>query len=132
MIRQTVSPADSDQRIERAVQLIAHHVDAYPAHVRFLARERHGGVQPVREAIREQLARFAEEVKTELAKDPESRGWREDDLLMLAHLYVDQMLVTSSLFLEAQEAPAEERERVTQLATRQMRLISVGRRHWLG
>ncbi|MCX5237788.1 TetR family transcriptional regulator [Streptomyces prunicolor] len=132
MIRQTVSPADSDQRIERAVQLIAHHVDAYPAHVRFLARERHGGVQPVREAIREQLARFAEEVKTELAKDPESRGWREDDLLMLAHLYVDQMLVTSSLFLEAQEAPAEERERVTQLATRQMRLISVGRRNWLG
>jgi hypothetical protein len=51
---------------------------------------------------------------------------------MLAHLYVDQMLVTSSLFLEAQETPAEERERVTQLATRQMRLISVGRRHWLG
>jgi len=132
MIRQTVSPPDSDQRIERAVQLIAHHVDAYPAHVRFLARERHGGVQPVREAIREQLARFAEEVKAELAKDPESRGWREDDLLMLAHLYVDQMLVTASLFLEAQEAPAEERERVTQLATRQMRLISVGRRHWLG
>ncbi|MFI1565601.1 TetR family transcriptional regulator [Streptomyces sp. NPDC020490] len=132
MIRATVSAADDiDQRIARAVELIARHVDAYPAHVRFIARERHGGVQPVREAIREQLERFAEEVKTELAKDPQCAGWSDDDLLMLAHLYVDQMLITASLFLQALEAPPEERDRVTRRATRQLRLITVGRDHWL-
>ncbi|MER6981856.1 TetR family transcriptional regulator [Streptomyces carpinensis] len=132
MIRTTVSTADdSGERIVRAVELIARHVEAYPAHVRFIARERHGGVQPVREAIREQLVRFAREVKDELAKDPQAQGWSDDDLLMLAHLYVDQMLITASLFLEALDAPREERERVTQVATRQLRLISVGRRHWL-
>ncbi|MDN0199579.1 TetR family transcriptional regulator [Streptomyces sp. S.PNR 29] len=132
MIRTTVSTAgDSDERITRAIELIARHVNAYPAHVRFIARERHGGVQPVREAIREQLARFAEEVKTELAKDPASEGWSDDDLLMLAGLYVDQMLITASLFLEALEAPEEERARITRLATRRMRLISIGRHHWL-
>ncbi|MFC8349223.1 TetR family transcriptional regulator [Streptomyces sp. NPDC057280] len=132
MIRTTVSTADdSEQRVVRAVELIARHVDAYPAHIRFIARERHGGVQPVREAIREQLARFGQEVKDELAKDPESAGWSEDDLLMLANLYVDQMLITASLFLEAQEASSEERDRVIQVATRQMRLISIGRHHWL-
>ncbi len=138
MIRTTVTTAESsDERIARAVGLIARHVDAYPAHVRFIARERHGGVQPVREAIRDQLGRFAEEVRTELAKDPAAEGWSEDDLLMLSHLYVDQMLVTGSLFLEAHEAqesgkaPAGERERVVRLATRQMRLISIGRHHWL-
>ncbi|MFF8972197.1 TetR family transcriptional regulator [Streptomyces sp. NPDC014995] len=138
MIRTTVAAADSsDERITRAVELIARHVDAYPAHVRFIARERHGGVQVVREAIRNQLARFAEEVGTELAKDPEAQGWSDDDLLMLSHLYVDQMLITASLFLEAQEAAeggevsAEDRERVSRLATRQMRLISIGRHHWL-
>lgn len=129
MIRTTVSGADdSDERIVRAVELIGRHVDAYPAHVRFIARERHGGVQPVREAIREQLARFASEVKDELAKDRLAAGWSEDDLLMLAHLYVDQMLITASLFLEAPDAP--ERARVTHMATRQLRLISLGRRHW--
>ncbi|MFF7447030.1 MULTISPECIES: TetR family transcriptional regulator [unclassified Streptomyces] len=131
MIRTTVTVADTaGERIDRAVELISHHVRTHPAHVRFIARERHGGVQPVREAIRGQLARFAEEVKEELAKDPESEGWSDDDLLMLAHLYVDQMLITASLFLEALEAPEEERERVTQVATRQMRLISIGREHW--
>ncbi|MEU2585193.1 TetR family transcriptional regulator [Streptomyces avermitilis] len=133
MIGNTVSDADdSEERIARAVELIARHVAAHPAHVRFIARERHGGVQPVREAIAEQLARFAEEVKVELAKHPESAGWSDDDLLMLAGLYVDQMLMTASLFLEALEGPGEEREHVARVATRRMRLISIGRRHWLG
>ena len=132
MIGITVSETgDSDERIVRAVHLIARHVDTHPAHVRFIARERSGGVQPVREAIQQQLARFAEEVRAELAKDPEARGWNDDDLLMLAGLYVDQMLMTASLFLEALDGTPEERERVAQVATRQMRLISIGRRHWL-
>ncbi|WP_330459947.1 TetR family transcriptional regulator [Streptomyces sp. NBC_00820] len=132
MVRTTVATTDdNDERIRRAIELIAHHVDTYPAHVRFIARERHGGVQPVREAIQAQLARFAEEVKAELANDPQAEGWNDDDLLMLAHLYVDQMLSTASLFLEALEAPREERERVVRLAARQLRLISVGRHHWL-
>ncbi|WP_432137872.1 MULTISPECIES: TetR family transcriptional regulator [unclassified Streptomyces] len=132
MIRSTVTDADSsDERIRRAVELIAGHVAAYPAHVRFIARERHGGVQPVREAIREQLARFAREVKTELAKDPDARGWPEDDLLMLSHLYVDQMIITASLFLEAQEGRDGDLDQVARLATRQLRLITIGRRHWL-
>ncbi|KUM67543.1 TetR family transcriptional regulator [Streptomyces sp. ISL-22] len=132
MIRTIVSSSgDSDQRIERAVGLIAQHVATHPAHVRFIARERHGGVQSVREAIQDQLARFADEVKVALTKDPVSAGWTDDDLLMLANLYVDQMLMTASLFLDVLEAPEEERRRVTQVATRQMRLISIGRDHWL-
>ncbi|MFG3085326.1 MULTISPECIES: TetR family transcriptional regulator [Streptomyces] len=132
MIRTTVSPAgDSDERIARAVELIAGHVAAHPAHVRFVARERHGGVQPVREAIREELARFAEEVRAELAKDAESAGWSDADLRMLAGLYVDQMLITASLFLETLDAPEEERRLAARTAERQLRLISVGRRHWL-
>ncbi|MGW5663632.1 TetR family transcriptional regulator [Streptomyces sp. NPDC003758] len=131
MIESTVSATgDSDERIERAVGLIARHVDAYPAHVRFIARERHGGVQPVREAIRRQLARFAEEVKVALAEHPESAGWSEEDLLMLAGLYVDQMLVTASQFLEAMEGAAADRDRVARLAVQRMRLISIGRHHW--
>lgn len=132
MIRTTMSPAeDDDERIARAVELIAGHVAAHPAHVRFIARERHGGVQPVRRAIREQLARFAEEVRAELATDASAAGWSETDLRMLAGLYVDQMLITASLFLETLDAPEEERRLAVETARRQLRLISVGRTHWL-
>ncbi|MFY4717461.1 TetR family transcriptional regulator [Streptomyces sp. LaBMicrA B280] len=132
MVRETVSTTgDSEERISRAVELIAHYVAAHPSHVRFIARERHGGVQPVREAIGGQLARFAEEVKAALAQDPEAAGWSDDDVLMLARLYVDQMLISASLFLEALEGPADERDRVARLATRQLRLITIGRDHWL-
>ncbi|MFD4346085.1 TetR family transcriptional regulator [Streptomyces coelicoflavus] len=132
MIRTTMSPAeDDDERIDRAVELIAGHVAAHPAHVRFIARERHGGVQPVRRAIREQLARFAEEVRAELATDASAAGWSETDLRMLAGLYVDQMLITASLFLETLDAPDDERRRAVGTARRQLRLISVGRTHWL-
>ncbi|WP_033321007.1 TetR family transcriptional regulator [Streptomyces yerevanensis] len=130
VIAGTVSAAgDGDERIERAIALIARHVAEYPAHIRFIARERNGGVQKVRAAIAEQLTRFTAEVKTALAQHPESAGWSDDDLLMLAGLYVDQMLVTASNLLDASP---EEQDQVIRAATRRMRLISIGRRHWLG
>ncbi|GHA51426.1 transcriptional regulator [Streptomyces tauricus] len=133
MISGTVSTADdSDQRIDRAVALIARHVREHPAHIRFIARERNGGVQKVRAAIAEQMDRFADEVRAELAKQAESDGWSDDDLLMLAGLYVDQMLMTASAFLEADPDDPAEEDRVARVARRRMRLISIGRRHWLG
>ncbi|QNP70037.1 TetR family transcriptional regulator [Streptomyces roseirectus] len=125
-----IATDDPEQRIARALELIDHHVSANPAHVRFIARERHGGVQPVREAIRSQLDRFAEEVRDELAKDPQAHGWSDADLLMLAQLYVDQMLIVASLFLDTLDAPAQERALVVDRVARQMRLIAVGRTHW--
>ncbi|CAL9290390.1 TetR family transcriptional regulator [Streptomyces sp. SudanB66_2053] len=131
MIRTIVSTTgDGEERVARAVELIAGHVEAHPAHVRFIARERHGGVRAVREAIREQLALFTVEVAEALAEDPVSAGWGEEDLAMLAQLYVDQMLVTASALLEAPVRGAE-RERVVRMAARRMRLIGIGRAHWL-
>ena len=123
-------PATATNAVDRAVAMIARHVHTTArARADAIARERNGGVRKVRSAIAEQMARFADEVKAELAKQPESSGWSDDDLLMLAGLYVDQMLMTASTFLEA--AP-EELDQVARVATRRMRLISIGRRHWLG
>lgn len=122
---------DTEERITRAVGLIADLVRAHPAHVRFVARERHGGVRAVRAAIREQLERFAGEISGELARDPRYAGWGEEDLLMVAHLYVDQMIGTASQFLEALEGPEEDWDRVAAAAARRLRLISLGRDHWL-
>ncbi|MEE1757070.1 TetR family transcriptional regulator [Streptomyces sp. SP18CS02] len=130
-IRTTLAATgDADERITGTVELIAGLVREYPAHVRFIARERHGGVQSVREAIGGQLDRFAREVAEELGRHPDSEGWDRDDLLMLAGLYVDHMVMTASAFLAAGPDPVE-RERVARNARRRMRLVSLGRRHWL-
>lgn len=133
-----VTTGGSDERIDRAVDLIAAHVRAHPAHVRFIARERHGGVAPVRAAIGVQLRRFADEVAEALGADPESRGWSAADLRMLAGVYVDHMVMTASAILEAgagadgdQEAARRAEEAVLATARRQLRLVTLGRRHWL-
>ncbi|WP_353944856.1 TetR family transcriptional regulator [Streptomyces sp. HUAS MG91] len=119
---------DSDERIARTVELIAAHVRAHPAHVRFIARERHGGVQGVRDAIAAQFGQFGEEVREALRRDPESVGWSEEDLLMLAGLYVDHMMMAAAAFLAT---PPADFPRAARLAERQLRLVSLGRRHWL-
>lgn len=119
---------DTEERLDRSVELIARHVTAQPAHFRFIAREQHGGVGPVREAIGAQLGRFAEEVAATLAAEPESAGWDQEDLLMLGGLYVDHMVLTASALLDA--GPGGEHE-VVRAARRRLRLVTLGRAHWL-
>lgn len=119
---------DSEERLDRSVELIARHVAEQPAHFRFIAREQHGGVGPVREAITCQLRRFAEEVAAALGTEPDSAGWAREDLLMLGGLYVDHMVLTASALLDA--GPEDERAVVRQ-ARRRLRLVTLGRAHWL-
>ncbi|MFJ6698371.1 TetR family transcriptional regulator [Streptomyces sp. NPDC091272] len=119
---------DSEARIDLTVGLIADLVASAPAHVRFVARERHGGVRPVREAIAAQLRLFAAEVADALGALPDSAGWSREDLVMLAGVYVDHMVMTASAFLDADPGDVA---KTAELARRQLRLVSLGRRHWL-
>ncbi|MFJ3931300.1 TetR family transcriptional regulator [Streptomyces sp. NPDC090029] len=127
-IGEALAEADDAARIDHSVAVVAALVRTSPAHVRFLAREQHGGVAPVREAIGKQLRQFGDEVAAAFADEPEAAGWSPEDLRMLAGLYVDHMVVTASALLEA--GPGGEEE-IAGLARRRLRLISLGRRHWL-
>lgn len=135
MIREALAETGGEMRAEtsadRTVGLIADLVRTSPAHVRFVSRERHGGVRRVREAIGAQLLLFADEVAAAFAREPESAGWSEEDLRMLAGVYVDHLVMTACAFLEAGPAGHEGEEHVRSVARRQLRLISLGRRHWL-
>ncbi|MFJ1702040.1 TetR family transcriptional regulator [Kitasatospora sp. NPDC088346] len=118
---------DPEALIDRAVEVVAAHVREHRAHVRFLARERHGGVRAVREAIAAELRRFADEVAEALAAQPVSAGWPVADVRMLAELYVDLLVSTATAFLEA--GPEGEEAVAATIRTRLL-LIGVGRRHW--
>jgi AcrR family transcriptional regulator len=119
---------DGEERIAATVDLIVAYVRTHPAHVRFVAREQHGGVQAVRAAIGGQLDLFAQEVKDQFAQEPEAAGWDEDDLLMLAGMYVAHMVMTASALLGT---TPEAEARVAARARRQLRLVTLGRHHWL-
>lgn len=123
-------PADESERIERAVASISRYVREHPTHVRFVARERHGGVPAVRAAIGAELDRFAEEVAGALAADEVSAGWSAEDMRMLGELYVDHVVMTASAFLDAALGEGPDEESVARTARRQLLLISTGRRHW--
>ncbi|MET7764882.1 TetR family transcriptional regulator [Streptomyces sp. NPDC005336] len=122
--------AGDEERIDATVEAVAEHVRRYPAHIRFIARERHGGVRAVREAIATELGRFADEVAAAFTPRLASEGWSPEDVRILAQLYVDHMVMTATAFLEAQPDRPEIERQVAATARKQLLLISLGRRHW--
>lgn len=123
-------PVDEQERIDSTVRVIAEYVRDHPAHIRFIARERHGGVPAVRIAIRAQLDRYTTEVAEALGEDESSAGWSPADMRMLAELYVHHMVMTACAFLEAAQAEGPDEESVARTARRQLMLINAGRHHW--
>jgi AcrR family transcriptional regulator len=121
---------DPERLIERTVAVIARHVREHRSHMRFLARERHGGVQPVRAAIAAEVAAFTEQTAAALRLQEESADWSAADLLMLAALYVEHLVGTAAAFLEAPAGSRTAEQRIAARARDQLRLISIGRRHW--
>jgi hypothetical protein len=131
MIRTVLAEQDGpDELIDRAVAVVARHVREHRAHLRFLARERHGGVRAVRAAITAELDAFTDETAAALATQPQSAGWSERDLRMLAALYVEHLVTTAAKLLEAPPDSHAAEQRIAAVARDQLRLISLGRRHW--
>ena len=122
--------AGADEVIDRSIEVIAWYVHEHQARLRFLVRERHGGVRPVRDAIAGRIRQFADDLADDLAAQPESGDWKPEDVRMLADLYADHTVSTVAALLEADGDPETE-QHITAIARRQLRLVSIGRRHWL-
>jgi AcrR family transcriptional regulator len=127
---------DSDEIARRSVAALADQLRAHRAQFRFIARERHGGVAPVRQAIRHQLRLFSAELATDLLVDNPTASavlgrWQAADVHMLADLIVDHMLATSAVLLDIPPEDPDGERRAIGVAARQLTLIVVGARHWL-
>jgi AcrR family transcriptional regulator len=117
--------------MRRTVDLVAAHVREQRPHFRFLARERHGGVAKVRAAIAAELDSFIDELVEDLALQPESAGWDAAESRVLARLYVNVIMLTAADLLDAGSAGPDAEQRVIDEALTQLRMVTVGRLHWL-
>jgi AcrR family transcriptional regulator len=122
---------DADEMISRSLELLVKYVHSHQGTFRVIAREKTGGVAPVRRAICGKLRRATEELADDLARQTAYEGWSRDDTTMLADLYVTHMVQVSATLLDVPADQPDEADHVLAMARRQLRLITVGRRHWL-
>jgi TetR/AcrR family transcriptional regulator, fatty acid biosynthesis regulator len=110
--------------------VLARQVHKHPSQVRFLTRERYGGVSAVRRAIATELRLFTSELTVDLARLTTGYDWTTDDLEMAASLMVAAMLTTVMDLLESDERHPEDAAALLDKSERQLRLIALGMGAW--
>ena len=132
LIRDIRTPeAETEDIMRRTVDVVAAHVRADCPHFRFIARERHGGVAAVRAAIAAQLDSFIDELVEDLSIQPEAEGWDAEEMRVLARLYVNVIMLTAADLLDAGFENLDAVQQIIAEALTQLRIVSVGRLHWL-
>jgi AcrR family transcriptional regulator len=120
------TPVEADA-IETSLTVVVRHLHDHTSHLRFIARERYGGMRRVRHAISRELQLFADELAVDLVAQPGVDGWSTEDHRLLAGIITDTILHMVADLLEA--GPDEEPDIVDRTA-RQLRIITHGLVAW--
>ena len=116
-----------DDVIRRSVQIVVLHAQEHRDHMRFIARERYGGVRRLRRAIAMELELFANELAVDLSRFPELADWTRSDRQMFADLLVETVVSAVGRITGAR--PEEEAD-IARRIEKQLRLIVVGVPGW--
>jgi AcrR family transcriptional regulator len=116
-----------DDVIHRSVEIVVLHVREHRDHMRFIARERYGGVRRLRRAISMELELFANELAVDLSRFPELLDWTRSDRQMFADLLVETVVSAVGRITAAR--PEEEAD-IARRIEKQLRLIVVGVPGW--
>ena len=130
MIRSARSEASAEHVIRGSVEILVRHVHENRLHFRFIARERFGGVNALRQAIRSEIRLFSSELATDLTRFPFLNGWSTDDLHMMAGLIVNTMVSTAEEILDVPIDRPEVEKEVVRRVERQLRLVALAVPHW--
>lgn len=113
--------------IKGSVDVVVRHAAEHELHMRFIARERYGGVRRIRRAIRRELQLFADELSLDLAGFREMATWNPADRRMVAALITETMV---HMVAELLEADPDESLILQQRTIHQLRLISLAVPSW--
>lgn len=123
-------PEVFDNIIDAAADVLVEAVKQSKAHFAFVARERVGGPEAVRTAIRHELDLFVSELAVVLARLPNIENWSSDDVQMVSRLFVRNMVSNAEEVVEMPDGRPDLEEQIKEGARRQMRLIVVGFKDW--
>jgi AcrR family transcriptional regulator len=127
MIRAARSINDTEVNVKASVQTLADYTLDHQAHLRFIARERYGGVRRLRRAIRREIQLFVDELAVDLGQLPELTDWSIDDRRVLASLLVETAVHMAVELLEARE---DEHAAILRRSESQLLLILLGVGSW--
>lgn len=119
-------PIPPEDMIRGSVDVLSAHVRDRPNHFRFIARELNGGSPVLREAIRDHLAEFTEELATDLGALPVVGDWPEGDRLMLGDLIVKIAVEAAAEMLEH----PDQRDAIVHRTEQQLRLVVLAIPQW--
>lgn len=122
---------DSDEIVRRSLDVLLSYLDTHREHFRIIAREKFGGVTRVRAVINAELTQAAGELADDLALLPDFARWDRGDLEMLSGLIVNHLMLLAATLLDVPADRPGEAAQLIGTARRQLRLIIIGRRHWL-
>lgn len=124
------SSASASLVITHSVSVYLNHVRDYAGTFEFLARERSGGSQAIREAIAREVHYFIAELAADLRQYDVFRDFPAEDLEMIGSLVVNTI---AQLALEILRLPPHQSRLIQDMETRalkQLRLIFIGAMHW--
>lgn len=128
MLRDARSNPDIvNDAIRNSVAVLVDHVLAFESHMRFIAREQHGGVRRIRRAIAREIDLLATELALDLAVFPVVSGWPGEDRRLLSDLIVQLMVGVAADLVDAE--PRDHAE-LARAAERKLRLVVVGVARW--
>jgi len=129
-IRTAPTPYPHSDVIRGSMQILARHVREHRAHFRFIARERSGGPDRIRQAIEWEIQLFIRELAMDLARFPYVETWSAEDVQMIAALIVNVMILTVGALLNTPPDRPEAEQQVLRIAEKQLRLVTLGSPHW--
>jgi AcrR family transcriptional regulator len=120
--------------IHRSVELLVEQVLANRQHFAFIAYARTTGNGVLRHAVSNEIRLITSELATDLARFPALREWTTEDLLMLAGLLVNTMILNIAAILDLPTnggaPPADALAEIVRVAEKQLRLPLLAVPHW--
>ena len=120
----------ADSMMSDSVNFYIEHVQKEPALFRFMAQSITGGSPAVREAMRNELGHFANEMVMDMSRLGILTNISGIDMDMLGHLVIQTVFGTTTELLDLPESSANMIEAVRERTIKQVRLIFLGASSW--